>query len=98
MIACAQKATSRDVSDRLTPTFDLNHWRCEAINAINASGGLQLCVPLAVALSLGERERSLPRCAESRRSGLAKARRTILPLLWGEGRGEGAVPVLLASA
>src|SRR6266851_2307509 len=32
-------------------------------------------------LSLGEREQSIPRCDGSRRSGWAKAQRTVLPLL-----------------
>ena len=45
--------------------------------------------PLTLALSLREREHLLPRCSESRRSGPAKARLTILPLPKGEGRGEG---------
>src|SRR5713226_2568059 len=40
-------------------------------------------------LSRREREHRTPRCDESRRSGLAKARRSILPLPKGEGRGEG---------
>src|SRR5712692_2919148 len=35
------------------------------------------------------RERGIPRCDESRRSGLPKARREILPLSQGERRGEG---------
>ncbi len=43
--------------------------------------------PLTLALPLGEGT-SIPSCDESRRSGLAKARRTILPLPLGEGRGE----------
>jgi hypothetical protein len=45
--------------------------------------------PLTLALSLREREHRIPRCNESRRSGLAKTRRAILPLSKGEGRGEG---------
>jgi len=48
--------------------------------------------PLTLALSRREREHLLPRCSESRRSGPAKARLTILPLPplpKGEGRGEG---------
>ncbi len=48
MIACAQKATSRDVSDRLTPTFDLNHWRFESISVISAMGVWQMCAASAV--------------------------------------------------
>ncbi len=40
--------------------------------------------PLTLALPLGEGT-SIPSCDESRRSGLAKARRTILPLPQGEG-------------
>jgi hypothetical protein len=37
--------------------------------------------PLTLALSRRERENRIPRCDESRRAGLAKARRAILPLL-----------------
>ncbi|SRR5260370_23844229 len=39
-------------------------------------------------LSLRERGLHIPRCDESRRSGLATARRTILPLPGGQGEGE----------
>src|SRR6266704_2933857 len=39
--------------------------------------------PLTLALSLRERGPRIPRCDKSRRSGLAKGRRTILPLHWG---------------
>ena len=42
---------------------------------------LQAAFPLTLALSLREREHRIPHCDESRRPGLAKARRTILPLL-----------------
>src|SRR5207245_3636141 len=45
--------------------------------------------PLTLALSLREREHRIPRCNESRRSALARARRVILPLPKGEGQGEG---------
>src|SRR6266571_3984185 len=45
--------------------------------------------PLTLALSRRAREHRIPRCNDSRRSGLAKTRRTILPLPKGEGRGEG---------
>src|SRR6266581_14677 len=44
--------------------------------------------PLTLTLSLREREHRIPRCNESRRSGLAKARRAILPLPKGGGEGE----------
>ena len=42
---------------------------------------LQAPFPLTLPLSLREREHRTPRCDESRRSGLAKAQRTVLPLL-----------------
>jgi hypothetical protein len=45
--------------------------------------------PLTLALSRREREHRIPRCNESRRSGLANTRRAILPLPKGEGQGEG---------
>src|SRR6266568_9692186 len=48
---------------------------------------LQAAFPLTLALSRREREHRIPRRDESSRSGLAQARRTILPLLLGEGRG-----------
>ena len=53
--------------------------------------------PLTLALSLREREHRLPRRDKSRRSGLARARRKILPLPQGEGRceGEAALETLL---
>jgi len=49
--------------------------------------------PLTLALSRREREQCVPRCDEARRSGLANARREILPLPKGEGRGEGEAPL-----
>src|SRR3989442_14786207 len=54
-------------------------------------GVLVGCVsfPLALALSPREREHRIPGSDKSTRSGLAKARRAILPLPKGEGRGEG---------
>jgi len=45
--------------------------------------------PLTPTLSLGERETRNPALGTKRICGLAENRRTILPLLWGEGRGEG---------
>src|SRR5437899_781832 len=55
---------------------------------------LQAAFPLTLALraatiSRRGREHRTPRCDESRRPGLPKARRMILPLPKGEGRGEG---------
>src|SRR6266568_4837895 len=41
---------------------------------------LQADFPLTLALSLREREQHIPRCDESRRSGLARAQRAVLPL------------------
>jgi len=57
-------------------------------NRSSRFGWLRL-VPPHPPLSLREREQRIPRREESRRSGLAQARRTILPLPQGEGRGEG---------
>ena len=39
------------------------------------------CLPPHPAISLGEREHRIPRCDESRRTGLSKAQPTVLPLL-----------------
>ena len=55
----------------------------------NPNANMSALFPLTLALSLGERERPTLRCDESKRSGLAKAQQTILPLPKGEGRGEG---------
>ena len=49
---------------------------------------LQADFPLTLALSLRERGQRIPRCDESRGSGLAKLRRAILPLPLGDGEGE----------
>ncbi len=51
------------------------------------AGGVSF--PLTLALSRRERGHPIPRCDESRRSGLAKTQRALLPLPKGEGRGEG---------
>src|SRR2546428_99531 len=61
-------------------------WACDFPLAVSV-GGVS-CAP-ALARSRWERERRIPRCDESRRSGLANRRRTILPLPGGEGRVEG---------
>ncbi len=49
---------------------------------------LQADFPLTLALSLREREQHIPRCDESRRSGLARAQRAVLPLPLGGGEWE----------
>jgi hypothetical protein len=41
-MACAQNATSREVSVIDSPTFDLNHWRSESIKLTTAMGVPQI--------------------------------------------------------
>jgi len=45
------------VSDRLTPTFDLNHWRLESISVISAMDSGKMCAASAVMSSNAARRR-----------------------------------------
>src|SRR5712664_1675218 len=74
----------------------LSHWKGERRSVGALSVDLVNVVatsPLTPARSLRKREHRIPRRDESKCSGLANARRAILPLPKGEGRGEGEAPL-----
>src|SRR5439155_16090745 len=56
---------------------------------ISSVGWKAVLFPLTLTLSLREREQQPMPCPSSGRASFADRRATILPLLWGEGRGEG---------
>src|SRR5712664_3873361 len=78
------KPANRTFGSVLMNPPDRRQNRKQAFEASDAFSPVWVgCVsfPLTLALSRREREHRTPRCDESRCSGLAKARRTILPLL-----------------
>src|SRR6266705_1134093 len=78
------------VSDKGSRQSGLNRWFWDKLYVAG-----ERSFPLTLTLSLGEREQpppgacSAPNGLANSVAGIANRRRTILPLPWGEGRGEG---------